>query len=65
MLKGRTILGHLQQVKSVTPLELKFKEENSPSIRVEEFPNADMPERCANEGSHTTWEEQPCSYIPA
>ena len=28
-LKGRTILGHLQQVKSVTPLEVKLKEESS------------------------------------
>ena len=34
-LKGRTILGHLQQVKSVTPLEVKLKEENSFSIHVE------------------------------
>ena len=33
MLKGRTILGHLQQVKPVTPLEVKLKEENSPSIQ--------------------------------
>ena len=23
-----------------------------------------MPEQCANEGSYTTCEEQPCSYIP-
>jgi len=49
-LKPRTILGHLQQVKSLTPLEEKFKEENSPSIHVEESPNVDMPEQCANEG---------------
>ena len=27
-LRGRTILGHLQQVKSVNPLEVKLKEEN-------------------------------------
>jgi len=63
-LKGRTILGHLQQVKSVTPLEVKLKEENSPSIHVEESPNVDMPEQCVNEGSNMTCEEQPCSYIP-
>ena len=63
-LKGRTILGLLQQVKSVTPLEVKLKEENSPSIHVEESSNVDMPEQCANEGSNTTCEEQQCSYIP-
>lgn len=63
-LKGRTILGHLQQVKSVTPLEVKLKEEKSPSIHVEESPNVDMPEQCVNEGSNMTCEEQPCSYIP-
>ena len=63
-LKGRTILGHLQRVKSVTPLEVKLKEENSPSIHVEESPNVDMPEQCVNEGSNTTCEEQQCSYIP-
>ena len=28
-LKGRTVLGHLQLVKSVTPLEVKLKENNS------------------------------------
>ena len=43
--KGRTILGHLQQVKSVSPLELKLKEENSAGIHVEESPNVDMPEQ--------------------
>jgi len=59
-LKGRTILGHLQQVKSVTPLEVNLKEESSPSIHVVESPTADMPEPCANE-EH---EEQSCSYIP-
>ena len=64
ILKGRTILGHLQQVKSVTPLEVKLKEENSPSIHVEESPNIDMPEQCANEGSNTTSEEQASSHIP-
>ena len=63
-LKGRTILGHLQQVKSVTPLEVKLKEENSFSIHVEEPQNVDMPEICANEGSFTTCEEQSRSYIP-
>ena len=63
-LKGRTMLGHLQQVKSVTPLEVKLKEENSPSIHVEESPSVNMPEPCANEGSYTTCEKQPCSYIP-
>ena len=63
-LKGRTMLGHLQQVKSVTPLEVKLKEENSPSIHVEESPSVNMPEPCANEGSYTTCEEQPCNYIP-
>ena len=63
-LKGRTILGHLQQVKSVTPLEVKLKEENSPGMHVDESPKVDMPEQCANEGSYTTCEEQPCSYIP-
>ena len=63
-LKGRTILGRLQQVKSVTPLEVKLKEDNSPSIHVEESPSVDMPEPFANEGSYTTCEEQPCSYIP-
>ena len=56
-LKGRTILGHLQQVKSVTPLEVKLKEENSPSIYEEEPPSIGMPEQCANEGSYTTCEE--------
>ena len=63
-LKGRTMLGHLQQVKSVTPLEVKLKEENSPSIHVEESLSVNMPELSANEGSYTTCEEQPCSYIP-
>ena len=63
-LKGRTILGHLQQVKSVTPLEVKLKEESSPSIHVVESPTADMPEPCANVGSDMTYEEQSCSYIP-
>ena len=63
-LRGRTILGHLQQVKSVSPLEVKLREENSPSIHVEESPNVDMPEQCANEGSNNTCEEQPSSYIP-
>ena len=58
------MLGHLQQVKSVTPLEVKLKEENSPSIHVEESPSVNMPEPSANEGSYTTCEEQPCSYIP-
>ena len=43
---------------------MKLKEENSPSIHVEESPNVDMPEQCANEDSNTTCEEQPCSYIP-
>ena len=63
-LKGRTMLGHLQQVKSVTPLEEKLKEENSFSIHVEESRNVDMPEICANEGSYTTCEEQSRSCIP-
>lgn len=63
-LKGRTILGHLQQVKSVTPLEVKLNEENSPGIHVEESPNLDMPEQCVNEGSNMTCEEHPCGYIP-
>ena len=63
-LKGRTILGHLQQVKSVTPLEVKLKEENSFSIHAEEPQNVDMPEICANEGHFTTCEEQSRSYIP-
>ena len=62
--RGRTILGHLQQVKSVTPLEVNLKEDNSPSIHVEESPSVDMPEPFANEGSYTTCKEQPCSYIP-
>ena len=62
-LKGRNILGHLQQLKSVTPLEVKVKEENSPSIYVDESRNIDMPQR-VNEGSNTACEEQPCSYIP-
>lgn len=47
-LKGRTILGHLQQVMSVTSLEVKLKEESSPSIHVVESTTADMPEPCAN-----------------
>ena len=51
-------------MKSVTLLEVKLNEENSPSIHVEESPNVDMPEQCANGGSYTTCEEQPCSYIP-
>ena len=51
-LKGRTILGHLQQMKSVTSLEVKLKEENSPGIHVEESPNRVMPEQCVNEGSN-------------
>ena len=63
-LKGRTILGHLQQVKSVTPLKVKLKEENSPSIHVDESRNIDMPQQCVDEGSNMTCEEQPCSYIP-
>ena len=63
-LKGRTILGHLQQVKSVTPLEVNLKEESSPSIHVVESPTADMPEPCANGGRDMTYEKQPCSYIP-
>ena len=33
MLKGRTILGHLQQVKSVTPFEVKLKEEQRLMVR--------------------------------
>jgi len=63
-LKGRTILGHLQQVKSVTPLEEKLKEESLPSIHVVESPTADIPEPCADGDSDITYEEQPCSYIP-
>ena len=63
-LKGRTILGHLQQVKSVTPLEVKLKEKSSPSIHVVKSPTADMPEPRANRGSDMTYEEQPCGYIP-
>ena len=63
-LKGRTILGHLQQVKTVTPLEVQLKEESSPSIHVVESPTADMPEPRANRGSDMTYEEQPCGYIP-
>jgi len=62
-LKGRTILRHLQQVKSVTPLEVKLKEESLASIRVVESPTADLPESCANGGSDMSYEEQPCSYI--
>ena len=63
-LKGRTILGHLQQVKSVTPLEVKLKDESSSSIHVVESPTADMPEPCADGGSDISYEEQPGSYIP-
>ena len=63
-LKGRTILGHLQQVKSVTPLEVKLKDESSSSIHVVESPTADMPEPCADGGSDISYEEQRCSYIP-
>ena len=62
-LKGRTILGHLQQVKSVTPLEVKLKEENSFSIRVEEPQNVDMPEICANEGSFNPCEEHAVTFL--
>ena len=62
--KGRTILGHLRQVKSVTSLEANLKEKNAPSIHVEESPNVDMPEQCANEGSNMTCEQKPCRYIP-
>ena len=43
---------------------MKLKKENSPSIHVKESPNVDMPEQYANEGSYTTYEEQPCSYFP-
>ena len=64
ILKGRTILGHLQQVKSVTPLEVKLKEELSASVNVVESQITDMPEPPANQGSDMTYEEQPCSYIP-
>ena len=63
-LKGRTILGHLQQVKSFTPLEVKLKDESSSSIHVVESPAADMPEPCADGGSDISYEEQPGSYIP-
>ena len=52
--KERTIFGHLQQVKSVTSLEVKLKEENSFSIHGEEPQNVDMLEICANKGSYTT-----------
>jgi len=50
-LKGRTILGHLQQVKSVTPLEVKLKDESSLSIHAVESPTADMSEPFGNGGS--------------
>jgi len=63
-LKGRTFLGHLQQVKSVTPLDAKLKEESSPCIHVVEYPTSDMPEPCVDGGSDMSYEEQPCSYIP-
>jgi len=63
-LKERTILEHLQQVKSVTPLEVKLKEESSPSIHVVESQIADMPEPCADRGRDMNYEQQPCSYIP-
>ena len=51
-------------MKSVTSLEANLKEKNAPSIHVEESPNVDMPEQCANEGSNMTCKQQPCRYIP-
>ena len=58
------MLAHLQQVTSVALLKVKLKEENSPSILVEESLSVNTPEPCTNEGSYTTCEEQSCSYIP-
>ena len=43
---------------------MKLEGENSPSVHVEELPNVDMREKCANEGSYTFCQEQPRSYIP-
>ena len=64
-LKGRTAPGHLQHVKSVTPLEVKLKEANSSSGHVAESPNADKQEQCTDRGGDNNYEEQPCSYITA
>ena len=36
VLPGRTALGHLQQVKSVTPIEVKKKQEKSVSEEIQE-----------------------------
>ncbi|KAL9964944.1 hypothetical protein ACROYT_G028661 [Oculina patagonica] len=63
-LKGRTALGHLQQVKSVTPLEVKLKEASSSSEHIAESSNADIGEQCMDEGGDNNWEEQSCSFIP-
>ena len=73
VLKGRTVLGRLQQVKSVTPLEVKVKE--TP------FPTADGPstvDMSSESGSSSSCcteqrkEEEdfeikkpPCSHIPS
>jgi len=43
-LKGRTILGRLQQVKSVTPLEVKLKEESSPSTHIPDIDTGELTE---------------------
>ena len=64
ILKGRTPLGYLQQVKSVTPLEVKLKEANSPSEHVAESPNADIPEQFTDGGGNKNCAEQLCSHIP-
>ena len=73
-LKGRTVLEHLQQVKSLSPPEVKLKETLPPSIN--ESPKADIQGQCTGEGSDQSCQEQPrvaeefkskeepCSYIP-
>ncbi|KAL9967535.1 hypothetical protein ACROYT_G025782 [Oculina patagonica] len=63
-LKGRTALGHLQQVKSVTPLGVKLKEASSSSEHIAESSNADIGEQCMDEGGDNNCEEQSCSFIP-
>lgn len=60
-LKGRTTLGHLQQVRLVTPLEVKLKDKTSTSVA--NSSKTDTPDHCTDEGSMSC-NGEPCGFIP-
>ena len=73
VLKGRTVLGRLQQVKSITPLEVKLNETHVPTAdgpsRVDISSESESSSNCCTEQRKEEEDfeikKPPCSHIPS